>query len=614
LAGQVDPAGANLPAQAIGASDLLAISVYGAPELTRSVRVSDAGQIRLPMVRQKIEVRGRMPAEVEVLIAEALVEAEILVDPAVTVAIAEYHSRPISVAGAVKAPLTFQALGKTTLLEALTRAQGLSEEAGPEILLTRPGGLVERIPVKKLIDAADPLWNVSLAGGEEVRVPPAGRVFVAGNVKHPGAFRVDSGGETTVLKAVALAEGLAPFATKAAYIFRAGGEGGRAEILVELSKIMDRKAPDVALAANDILYVQPPPLKSARAERYFHFDSWRVNAGGALWVPAQIYVEEEASPGRGKALATPHFKAQTRIWDYAAAPSRKIDELTSILIDSESGLKDQNAPKDVSPLESQRSWERQAEENLLARLEKGGFLAPLGAVDEVLNTVVNNLIVSAKLNVEAHCRVLLTTPFETFAIGRTIVISRGLIDVLPDESSLALALASELAHIALGQRTPTQFAFNNQTMLSDFEVLQRFHFERPAAEMLAASQKTISIMRASPYQNTANAGLFLKALSSHEPALPRLLQATLGDQIADPEALARLAGFAASAPPLEEDKLEQIAALPLGSRVKVNPWSNQLDLVKTRPLALLAPREKMPFEVTPFVLYLTRSEPASVSK
>jgi len=339
-----------------------------------------------------------------------------------------------------------------------------------------------------------------------------------------------------------------------------------------------------------------------------------VNAGGALWVPAQIYVEEEASPGRGKALATPHFKAQTRIWDYAAAPSRKIDELTSILIDSESGLKDQNAPKDVSPLESQRSWERQAEENLLARLEKGGFLAPLGAVDEVLNTVVNNLIVSAKLNVEAHCRVLLTTPFETFAIGRTIVISRGLIDVLPDESSLALALASELAHIALGQRTPTQFAFNNQTMLSDFDVLQRFHFERPAAEMLAASQKTISIMRASPYQNTANAGLFLKALSSHEPALPRLLQATLGDQIADPEALARLAGFAASAPPLEEDKLEQIAALPLGSRVKVNPWSNQLDLVKTRPLALLAPREKMPFEVTPFVLYLTRSEPASVSK
>ncbi len=138
--------------------------------------------------------------------------------------IAEYQSRPISVAGAVKVPLTFQAVGKTTLLEALTRAQGLSEDAGPEILLTRPGETVERIPIKKLIDAADPLWNVTLTGGEEVRVPAAGHVFVAGNVKHPGAFRVDSGGETTVLKAVALAEGLAPFSTKGAYIFRAGGE------------------------------------------------------------------------------------------------------------------------------------------------------------------------------------------------------------------------------------------------------------------------------------------------------------------------------------------------------------------------------------------------------
>jgi len=260
LAAQGDAGGANLPAQPIGATDLLAISVYGAPELTRTVRVSDEGLIRLPMLRQKIEVRGRMPAQVETRIAEALMEEEILVDPAVTVTIAEYHSRPISVAGAVKAPLTFQALGKTTLLEALTRAQGLSEDAGPEILLTRQGEsggapLVERIPVQKLIDAADPAWNVMLTGGEEVRVPQAGRVFVAGNVKHPGAFRVDSGGETTVLKAVALAEGLAPFATKVAYIFRPGDESGRTEIPVELSKIMDRKSPDVTLQANDILYI-----------------------------------------------------------------------------------------------------------------------------------------------------------------------------------------------------------------------------------------------------------------------------------------------------------------------------------------------------------------------
>lgn len=262
LTAQVEPPGTNLPAQPIGPADLLAISVYGAPELTRTVRVSAEGLVRLPMLRERIDAQGLMPAEVEIRIAAALEQEQILVDPAVTVTIAEYHSRPISVMGAVRSALTFQALGKTTLLEALTRAQGLSEDAGPEILLTRTAGdggaaRVERIPVRKLIDAADPEWNVPLEGGEEVRVPQAGRVFVAGNVKHPGAFRMDGAGDTTVLKALALAEGLAPFATKDGYIFRRGGtgDGGRAEIPVALSKIMERTAPDVALAANDILFI-----------------------------------------------------------------------------------------------------------------------------------------------------------------------------------------------------------------------------------------------------------------------------------------------------------------------------------------------------------------------
>ncbi len=332
-------------------------------------------------------------------------------------------------------------------------------------------------------------------------------------------------------------------------------------------------------------YVAAPPAKGVTGERYFHFDCWRVNSGGH-WTPAQIYVEEEAIPGKGRD-AMPRFKAQTRIWDYAAAPANKLDELTSILIESDSAVKDTEAAKDASPLESQRSWERQAEENLLARLEKGGFLAPRGAVEEVLETVVNNLIASSNLNVEAHCRVLLTTPIETFSIGHTIVISRGLIDVLPDETSLALVLADELSHIALGHRTQTQFAFHNQTMLGDAELLQRFRFQRSPEEMLTAGRKTIEIMKASPYQKTANAGLFLKALASRATALPRLLQANLGNQVADGEALKRLADFAASAPALDEDQLEQIAALPLGSRVKVSPWDNQITLVKTRPISLL---------------------------
>jgi polysaccharide export outer membrane protein len=261
----------NLPAQKIGPNDLLSISAYSAPELTRTVRVSAEGFIRLPMLKQKIEAKGLMPSDLEEKIAAALEAEKILVEPVVTVTIAEYHSRPISVAGAVKSPLTFQALGQTTLLEALTRAQGLSPEAGTEILVTRPplvaGGVprVERIPVKGLIDSADPELNVILEGGEEVRVPQIGRVFVVGNVKRPGAFRIEDGFGLTLLKALAMSEGLMPYANKQAFIYRHGdtsSPGAQQEVVVDLRKIMDRKMPDVPLSANDILYI--PDNRSAR--------------------------------------------------------------------------------------------------------------------------------------------------------------------------------------------------------------------------------------------------------------------------------------------------------------------------------------------------------------
>jgi polysaccharide export outer membrane protein len=261
----------NLPAQKIGPNDLLSISVYGAPELTRTVRVSAEGFLRLPMLKQKIEAKGLLPSDLEERIAVALDVEKILVDPVVTVNIAEYHSRPISVAGAVKLPLTFQALGQTTLLEVLTRAQGLSTEAGTEVLVTRPplipGGMprVERISIKGLIDLADPALNVTLEGGEEVRVPQIGRIFVVGNVKHPGAFKIEDGFGLTLLKALAMAEGLMPYANKQAFIYRHGdtaSPGSQEEVAIDLRKILDRKLPDVPLSANDILYI--PDNRTAR--------------------------------------------------------------------------------------------------------------------------------------------------------------------------------------------------------------------------------------------------------------------------------------------------------------------------------------------------------------
>ncbi len=253
----------NLPAQIIGPRDLIAIQVYDSPEFTRTVRVGADGMIRLPMLKQRVKAQGLMPGELEGSVARALQEEGLIIDPLVTITVAEYSSRPISVAGAVKNPLTFQASAPVTLLEAVTRAGGLTAEAGAEILIAKsqtgpdgqPASLIQRVPVKALIDSADADANLKLTGGEEVRVPEAGKVFVVGNVKRPGAFAVQDGAETSVLKVLALAEGLAPYAGKQAYIYRREASGSKNEIPIELSKIMQRKAPDAPLLAGDVLYV-----------------------------------------------------------------------------------------------------------------------------------------------------------------------------------------------------------------------------------------------------------------------------------------------------------------------------------------------------------------------
>ncbi len=254
----------NLPVEKIGNDDLIGITVYDSPELTRTVRVNSDGNIRLPMLQQPIRAAGLYPSDLERTVTTALIKGNVLVNPVVTVSVVEYRSRPITVSGAVKSPLTFQATGTVTLLDAISRAGGLSENAGSEILLSRDastdGGqaspLVQRISVNDLMAVGGSTLNVELQGGEEIRVPEAGRIFVVGEVKKPGSFFIRDGSTSSVMKALALSEGLDRFPSHEAYIYRVeGGSGGRNEIPVDLKKIMKRKSPDVPLMANDILYV-----------------------------------------------------------------------------------------------------------------------------------------------------------------------------------------------------------------------------------------------------------------------------------------------------------------------------------------------------------------------
>jgi len=276
--------GSSLPAQAIGPDDLISVSVYGAPDLNRTIRVQSDGLIRLPLLKSPIEAEGLNPAALEAAIASALREDRILKNPYVAVAIVEYHSRPISVSGAVKLPVVFQADGSTTLLSALAQAQGLREDAGREILVSqpqpgpdgKPATFTRRILVRGLIDGTDPSLNLKLHGGEEVRVPEMGKIYVVGNVKKPGVFPLQAGAETTVLQALALAEGLMPFAASQAFIYRHDDAGTKNEIPFELAKLMQRKSPDVPLMADDIIYIPQnhgKKLSAAALEKIVLFGS-----------------------------------------------------------------------------------------------------------------------------------------------------------------------------------------------------------------------------------------------------------------------------------------------------------------------------------------------------
>jgi len=346
----------------------------------------------------------------------------------------------------------------------------------------------------------------------------------------------------------------------------------------------------------------------ARPQRnnyYFHMDAWRLNLVPGYWVPSYIYSEEgDFTAGHINKIA---FKAQTRMWGYNLKTGTANDELTNIRVDS---VKDDTpSAQDATPLAAEREWQQQAEDNVVERLERAGLLAPEGDVDKILQTVVNNLEITNNIELPrpVRTRVLTTSPLETFSVGNTIVVSRGLIDVLPDEGSLAMVLSHELAHIVLGHNLGSQYAFNDRMLFSDEVTYQNLGFKHIPEEETAADKKAIEMLKASPYaQKLDSAGLFIKALQARAPQLSALLQAHLGNNIAENGTVTRLAQLGTSAPALDWNKLDQIAALPLGGRVKLNPWDDKVEIVKSQPVAITSARDKMPFEVTPFYPRLTR--------
>jgi hypothetical protein len=351
---------------------------------------------------------------------------------------------------------------------------------------------------------------------------------------------------------------------------------------------------------------------SSLISNYFNFDSWRTNAGKNQWLPAFIYSQQgDVQDEQTKRMAFKPFRAQTRLWGYDLGHAAEEQELNKVMV--EAPVKDESAAaNDYSPLQAERSWSRQAENNVVDSMERLGLMAPYGDVDKVLETVVNNLEATNDLDIqpEVRCRVLMISTLESFTIGHTIVLSRGLVDVLPDEASLATILAHELGHVVLGHRMDSQFAFLNRVRFDEKETFRHFGFARTPEEEQAANQKGIELLKKSPYkEQSGTARVFLQALRDRSKEIPNLISPHLGDRV--PARWSIVAAVFSAQPADEKPAANVVAALPLGGRIKIEPWNDHLQMLKSKPAGTVAESERMPFEVTPFVLYLTRQRDPS---
>ena len=265
----------------IGPDDLLNISVFEAPEMNSTVRVSASGEISLQLLGA-VHAAGLTPKELESVL-QGLLRRTYMKDPHVGVFVQELQSHPISVVGAVKMPGVFQIRGTKTVIEVLSMAQGLADDAGDTVLIMRgaeypklgssnasqptsqeKNGEIEEINLKKLLDSADSTWNVPVRPGDIVKVPRAGIVYVVGEVQKPGGFVLQNNENISVLQALALAEGPThSSAISRTRIIRTDpASGKRTEIPMNLGKIFSGKAPDTFLQPKDIVFVPNSAAKS----------------------------------------------------------------------------------------------------------------------------------------------------------------------------------------------------------------------------------------------------------------------------------------------------------------------------------------------------------------
>ena len=340
---------------------------------------------------------------------------------------------------------------------------------------------------------------------------------------------------------------------------------------------------------------------------FFHFDSWRMNVQPGVWLPVSVYVEETE---RIEGEKTVGLKAQTHFWGYSLKLPTRESENVSVKVDDAVDKSDD--AQDVGPLQATRAWITQAENNVIDRLVEAGLVAPLNAggyETTVLDQIVINLAVPNNLAFTdpVHCRILLSTTVEATTVGNTILISKGLIDSLPNEESIASVVAMELAHIALGHHIDTRYAFNDRLLFPDESTFQRINMYHSDIDNAEAAKKAQEYLQVSMYKDKLpSAGLYWEQLAERGKVLKALNTPKLGDSLLKLDGTPWMAELAHSAPKLNVDDLTQIAALPLGSWLKTDPWDDKVHMLTAKRYAPMNARDKMPLEVTPIFFKLQR--------
>ena len=358
---------------------------------------------------------------------------------------------------------------------------------------------------------------------------------------------------------------------------------------------------------------------------YYHFDSWRTNVQPNLWLPTSFYVEESDPKSVSRTLK---FKAINHVWGYVLKVPPPESENTSMDVVGATDVS--NDAQDVSPLGAQRAWVQQAEDNVVERLFQAGLLDAPSEFDKTLEALAGNILAynNITLSRPVRCRTLLTEPLESSAIGNTIIISKSLLDttgiVTQDGAqqmgNLNAILSFQLAHIILGHRLDTKYAFNDRLLFPTNSVFNRIPMHHTDADNTAAAKKAMELLGAKELEpGQQYFGLYLQQLQTRVKSLKALNEPMLGDGLvkSDTDSSFWMQALVNKGPKLDMKDLKQQAAMPLSSFLRFDPWTDQVITMHSAYEPLLTAADKMPFEVEPVFLklgyYKVPADPATAA-